>query len=191
MSDMTFTSGDAMRWRVVCPPRKRMRNAALAFASLVSGAGLLTMSVGGIMHVSATSPGGLQIFAYGWLGPMALIAALLMVLGTKIGARIWQFEVLESDGETVQYRTEGPVWSGTVFEEPADALLPVDVPTLSPQDARSFRGPVVLEFQVPSEKERRSHLCLSDASHEEYEWLARSINPFVSGDSERLATIDG
>ena len=176
---MTFTTIEPGGWQVVCPPRKRIRNAALSLASIISGTLLLLMSVGGMLHVSDTAPGGLEIFAYGWLGPLAVIALLLMVLGLKIGARIWLAEILESDGTVVRYHTRGPAWSGVVFEEPADLMLPIEVPDLSPDDAHSFRGPVRLEFAASESDQRRSHLCLMETSHEEYRWLAASINPFA------------
>ena len=185
--DMTVDVADSGAWRVTCPPRQRARNAIHALAGMGAGVLLGVLSIGGILEGMAHPSWGARVFLFGWLGPLGLIAVLLLIRGALTLAKVWQTDVLESDGTDVLHRLVAPWGTKTVFQTPVDRLDPFDPPTarevpeLADEEARrAFRAPLILRYRPDEADASQSYGCMASTSYDEQHRLAATLNPLLT-----------
>ena len=88
-------------WRITCSPRDRVRKVASALGGMVAGLLLAVVSVSGLLSALAGKHNGAELFVLGWLGPLAVISALLIWVAVSLVFRaVHGFEV-ECDGTVV------------------------------------------------------------------------------------------
>lgn len=88
-------------WRVTCPPRDRVRKVALALGGMVAGLLMAVVSVSGLFSAFAGEQNGAELFVLGWLGPLALISALLIWVAVSLVFRAAQGFEVRCDGTVV------------------------------------------------------------------------------------------
>ena len=189
---MTIDVADSGAWRVCCPPRQRGRNAAHALAGMGAGALLGVVSVGGILEGMGHPSWGARVFLLGWLGPLGVIAVLLVIRGAMTLAKVWQTDVLESNGTEVWHRLVAPWGTRTVFQTRVDRLDPFDPPTPSEmpelddeETRRAYRAPLILRYRPDETDTARSYGCMASKSYDEQHRLAAALNPLLTGRAER------
>lgn len=186
-TDVTIDVAHAAGWCVTCPPRLRMRHGMSGASGIAAGLVLGATSMGGVYEAVRNPSWGVRLFLLGWMLPLAVIAVLLIWLGGRTLRRVWQVDVLESDGETVRHRRVGWWGGSTLFEVPAALLDPLgpptaeDVPELADAAARdAWRGPLILSYRQRPGGNRRDYLSLPSTTWDEQQWLAATLNPTIS-----------
>ena len=186
LHDISFIQTGDSAWRVVRPPRRRFRSAFHGTASVLAGFLLASACLVGIVNTLQGATLGMAVFFVSWLGPLVIVGGLLIWLGTRLIVRAWQVDVLESDGETVYHRFEGPM-GRMEFETPLATLERLELPDIPKENAASFRGPLRLRARVPKGDSftQIEHVCFTDTTYDEYRFLVTKINrmlPEVSGE---------
>ncbi|HNZ39000.1 MAG TPA: hypothetical protein PK251_14285 [Candidatus Latescibacteria bacterium] len=88
-------------WRITCSPRDRMRKVASALGGMVAGLLLAVVSVSGLLSALAGKHNGAELFVLGWLGPLAVISALLIWVAVSLVFRAVKGFEVECDGTVV------------------------------------------------------------------------------------------
>ncbi len=88
-------------WRISCPPRDRVKKVAFAMGGMVAGLLMAVVSVSGLLPALAGEQNGAELFVLGWLGPLALISALLIWVAVSLMFRAMQGFEVECDGTVI------------------------------------------------------------------------------------------
>lgn len=191
-TDITLHIHDANMWRAECPTRQRGK---LGFQGTIGlAAGLLLLLVGGTgVFESLVHPDtGARLFFIGWLGPLAVIGALIVWYSVRMLVRLWQTEVIESDGVVLTHaRVGGPFAPAVELELPLERIEPFDPPiarthpdAAGDQAPVELVGPLVIRYRVANEETVYEHPCFMELTCAERKWIADTLNPFLAkGDS--------
>ena len=179
-----IVQADGGALRVVLPPRRRLRSAFNGVVCTAAGVLMGLLSTTGIVSSFQDPSLGLRLFHMAWLGPLAIVAALLVWLGLRLTTRVWQSDVIESDGVTFRHRLEGP-FERTEFEAPiagVKRLLALDVPQA---ERERYRGSLFVTAVVPKGESTATlqHRCVEDIGYDDHATLVSVINGALPEDA--------
>lgn len=185
-SDISLDLFGDTGWRIVCPPRLRGRHGFHAAIGLFAGMLLALVGITGTVESFAHPAWGARLFLLGWLVPLGVIGVLIVWFGARTLSRLWQVDIIQSDGIAVQhFRTGGPFRGTVLFEHPAERVEPFT--TAIPQDSRrdsTISVPLPIRYRPRNEETVYEYTSLPSITSDEYLWLAETLNPLI----ERMST---
>ncbi len=180
-SDITLDLFSDTGWRIVCPPRLRGRHGFHAAIGLFAGTLLALVGITGTVESFAHPAWGARLFLLGWLVPLGVIGILIVWFGAKTLSRLWQVDVIQSDGIVVQHlRTGGPFRGTILFEHPAERVEPFDASS-TPDSRResTVSAPLSIRYRPRNEETVYEYTSLPSITSEEYRWLTETLNPLI------------